>query len=457
MIKITKYFFLIIFLVLVQNCKLYKNPEDTQELSKSAVPVDLELTEYWKQGVSDTIPIADNWHTTFNDDLLNELVLESIDTTNLNIIYQLAGIDAAIARVQLAKSGGKIQLDYSGGYNGLFSTNGSSLNSFKASAPLSWEIDLWGKIEAGVLAADENLLSEIQNYAFTRQSIAGLVSNLYFEIGGINQRISIGTEFLKLNESISEILQRKESVGIINYQDIHLTESQIYSIKNTIEDSKNNLQKKVRDLETLLGRYPDNSLKILWTPEHIEQILEISNPIELINRRPDVKSNENKVRALFYLKEQALLAKYPSLVLSASVSLSSINDLLFGGGASLFGPIFNGGALDGRIDEATAQQKQALANYGLSILNAFKEVETSLNAQVLLANQENFMQLSVEESKKAYEISLSQYDVGKIDLLSLLQIQSKWLLEEILLVDVKEKNYHERVQLHLALGGNITL
>jgi outer membrane protein TolC len=230
----------------------------------------------------------------------------------------------------------------------------------------------------------------------------------------------------------------------------------VNNIKNIIEGNKDLLQIKVRQLETLLGRYPENKLKVDWKPTSIEMITEISNPFDLILRRPDIQSNESKVRALFYLNEQALLAKYPSLVLSASISLSSVNDLLFGAGASLFGPIFNGGALDGRIDEATAQQKQALATYGLSILNAFKEVETSLNSQTIISNQENFIQLSSNESKKAYEISVKQYEIGAVDLFDVLQIQLQWLLKELDLVTIKEQIYHERVQLHLALGGNIT-
>lgn len=293
------------------------------------------------------------------------------------------------------------------------------------------------------------------DFEYTKQSIAGIVSNLYFEIGAINKKLTLGQEFIELNENISKILRRKQAIGIINYQDIHLNNSNLNSIKAIVEDNRNLLQKKIRELETIIGRYPENKLQVNWNIEPLEPITQINNPFGLIDRRPDVKSNETRLRALFYLTEQAKLAKYPSLVLTSKLSLSSLSDMVISGNASILGPIFNGGALNGLIEEATAEQKQAAANYGLSIINAFKEVETSLNSQTILSNQVDFTDLSAEQSKKAYNISLRQYEIGRIGLFDVLQIQLQWLTRELDLIIVNQAVYQERIQLYLALGGNI--
>lgn len=454
--RILKLAFLGLFALSLQQCKLYKNPEGTEQLSKQATENTFDIPEYWNLGTSDTLDIADDWYKSFSNNQLNSLIDEALDTTNFAVIFQLANIDANQARVKLARSGKSVKVNYGGVYSGLSTSNNSNTYDFTASAPISWEADLWGKIETGILAAEENTLASIYNYDYTRQSIAGKVSSLYFKLGSLTRALQVGEEFLALNVKINEILKIREEVGIIDAQEIFLTGAQINNVKSVIAQTKNDVQRLTRELELVLGRYPGNEIQVDFNLVKLEPIDGISNPIALISRRPDIKANEARVRSVFYLNEQTQLAKYPSLVLSGSVGISTLSDFVFGTGASLLGPIFNGGEIDSRIEEANAIQKQAVANYGLSILTGFKEVETALNAQNILNKQLEFVNLSAEETKKAYDIAVEQYRVGRIDLYYVLQLQAQWLLTELDLVSVMNDIYQERIQLHLALGGNIT-
>jgi len=47
-----------------------------------------------------------------------------------------------------------------------------------------------------------------------------------------------------------------------------------------------------------------------------------------------------------------------------------------------------------------------------------------------------------------------QYDVGQTDLLSVLQMQSRWIGGRVTLLDVKNQRLATRINLHLALGGS---
>lgn len=455
-IKGIKLCFMFTLFLVFQQCRLYEKPLNTDELSAESIPENFEIPEYWNDKSKDSTDLADNWYTTFNDDNLNSLVIEALDSSNLPIIFHLARIDASLAQQKLARSGRSIKIGYNGGYAGYSDTKGTNNYNFTAAGGITWEADLWGKIKAGILASDENVLSEIYNYNYTKQSIASQVASLYFNIGTYNKILIIGDKFLELNVSVKELLKIREDVGIINMKDVHLVESQIYSVKNIIEETKNTLQINVRDLEIILGRYPENKLQINCKLDSLDVISEINDPFSLINRRPDIKSSESKLRALFYLNEQAKLAKYPSLVLSADLGISTIGALVFGTGASLFGPIFNGGALDAKIEEATAIQKQAAANYGLSIINAFNEVETLMNTEIILQQQLIYLNKVIIEKEEAYKILLEQYKIGQIDLFEVIQIQSQWLLKKMKIINLENSIYQTRVQLFLALGGNIS-
>ena len=64
------------------------------------------------------------------------------------------------------------------------------------------------------------------------------------------------------------------------------------------------------------------------------------------------------------------------------------------------------------------------------------------------------LQAVVAENFSALQLTRKQYEVGRIDLLSVLVIQNRWIASQISLLNVKDLRLIERVNLHLALGGS---
>ena len=67
------------------------------------------------------------------------------------------------------------------------------------------------------------------------------------------------------------------------------------------------------------------------------------------------------------------------------MSVLRLNPWLASAGIGVSIPIYEGGALQAKVQIATAQQAQAVARYGAVVLTAFREVETSLANEQLLA------------------------------------------------------------------------
>ena len=95
-----------------------------------------------------------------------------------------------------------------------------------------------------------------------------------------------------------------------------------------------------------------------------------------------------------------------------------------------------------------------MASYGQNLLKAFEEVETSLTNEELFAQREEFLLSAEENSKRAYELAQEQYDVGQIDLLSVLILQTQWDGARMGVVNIRSDRLTQRVDLHLALGGS---
>ncbi len=123
-------------------------------------------------------------------------------------------------------------------------------------------------------------------------------------------------------------------------------------------------------------------------------------------------------------------------------------------GAGLFAPLFAGGALAAQVEAASADQEAAIAVYGRTVLRAFQEVETSLTNERLFEERQRYLGTVVEENEQAYELAKVRYDVGQTDLLSVLQMQARWLGARISLIRIQNERLSLRVNLHLALGGS---
>lgn len=70
------------------------------------------------------------------------MIKESLDSTNLPVLLQLAKIDFATASVNLSASGRKPQLNYGGVYEGYTALDVADTYTVGAGLIASWEVDL---------------------------------------------------------------------------------------------------------------------------------------------------------------------------------------------------------------------------------------------------------------------------------------------------------------------------
>jgi outer membrane protein TolC len=63
---------------------------------------------------------------------------------------------------------------------------------------------------------------------------------------------------------------------------------------------------------------------------------------------------------------------------------------------------------------------------------------------------------AVGNNETALGITKTQYDVGQVDFLSVLQMQARTLNSQIKLIRFKNARLAQRVDLHLALGGEFS-
>ncbi len=212
----------------------------------------------------------------------------------------------------------------------------------------------------------------------------------------------------------------------------------------------------------LIGRYPGAVLELRETLPEAPPSPPAGLPSEVLERRPDLVAADRRVAAAFNATNQARAARLPTISLTgnasaASGSLSSLLDssnVAWTAGTNLLAPIFDGGALRENVNIATAEQEQALAAYGQTAINAFREVETGLDQGVVVQQRIKDLEIAAREAEEAYRIARLRYQEGEEDLLTVLTIQQRVISARSSLSIAERLQLEQRVNLNLALGGS---
>lgn len=448
---------LVATVALLGGCALQKPPESAHILETTA-PV-LTVPAQWAKGVSSEAPVNVDWPNSFKDPQLNELITQALRyNTNLQAAHarmQQAATGVAIAGSALFPSlsaAGKIGTHMGGDNNGL---RGWLVSS-------SWELDVWGRIRYGRRAAAEQYVAAQYDIAFAKQSLVAEVATGWFLAKEAAQQIALLRAMIADNEKIATIAKERWDIGAGSEQDVLYAQVNVATLSDQLEQALLGYNSAVRALEILTGHYPAAELEV--SPAFPEQIAPIPTglPAELLDRRPDILAAERMVAAQFNLVGSARAGRLPKLNLSAAVAsltsnfyqLKNINDPLINVGGNLVAPLYMGGELKARQDQATAQQREAMADYATAVLNAFQEVETTLNTLKTLARRKQLLEQIVRDTAANLVLSQAQFEVGQTGLYQVTTLQVDLSEAQLALLSVNALEHLTRIKLHLVLGGD---
>ncbi|NDV21341.1 TolC family protein [Desulfovibrio sp. JC022] len=438
----------IVALLALCGCKRnYSHSEATTgtDSTKTAGP------DKWAGSVMDSGTVKDGWIHDFKDAQLDMLVAEAMKN-NPNLQASAAKVDQANA---LAKQAGAALLPTVGlGGQLAGTTAGGTARPQGAGLGISWEADVWGRLGLGERSAEESAKAVQADYEFGRQSLAAATARNWFLLNEIEVQQDFLKSIVDILEKMNTIESRKQKVGKVSMMEVHQVHAQLASAKDTATKAEQAREEAARSLETLIGRYPSNKLKgadkLAATPPPIP----VGQPSSILERRPDIIAAEDRVAAAFYAQKGAELLHLPRFTFGGGGGINALGDAIAGLTAGLFAPLYTGGEIEAEVEQATAVQKEAIANYASAALNAFKEVENGLAGEKLLKEREAYLAQAAADNKKTFELAQIQYKVGKIDLFELLSHQTRWIGSEMSLLNVRRERLDNRINLHLALGGS---
>jgi NodT family efflux transporter outer membrane factor (OMF) lipoprotein len=439
-------------------CITLAKPPDTDDLSKKVLPDGTPPPAQWTGGDTPEGPVEAGWLATFADPELDALVKEAIlHNADLQVaaarVEQAAGYVAAVGgprypKVDLLARGGTGLGDNTGLEGGLLS--------------VSWELDVWGRVRYQVRGAKSTYAASQEDFEYARLSLAALVAKSWFLVTEANLQHGIASDAVDSAAKLLDLAQDRLRVGAGNELDVTTARLNLETYQDNLRQLDLSRQQALRSLELLVGRYPAAALSAPPQFGVLPPAVPAGLPSELLERRPDLLAAQQRVAAAFNLAHEAKAARLPKFSLTASVSdlsseffvLKNRNNPVWSIGGTVFAPLFTGGALRAQSEIRTAEQNEAMAHYVTTALKAFGDVENALSSEFALADREQILTAAVSDAQRALELAETRYRVGSGDLRQVEQQQLAYESARMNLLRVQSERRVQRVNLHLALGGD---
>ena len=418
---------------------------------------------YGDIAVTDTTTIANiHWEDMFTDPLLQNLIREGLQNN--------ADLQIAVQRVLAAEASFKqgratlfpsVNAQATAGYIRNSGNGSGYIESYQANLQASWEIDIWGKLNAAKRSAYANLLaSEAGEKAVQTGVMAGIITT-YYRLMALDEQLAITRKTVATTIDLVETMRVLQENGTVTGAAVVQSEAMRFSAEASIPDLEQTIRETENYLCLLLGRPSCHIERGKLINQATPEIISTGVPAQLLENRPDVMQAEYSLASAFELTRNARRYFYPALTITASGGLESRDlDKLFSADAfvanvigGLAAPLINRRTNVTRLEVAKTQQEIALVNFRNALINAGQEVNNAMgnfNASLSkIASREQ--QLEALEKSVLYTKELLIY--GSATYTEVLNAQQSQLSAQLSSVNDHLQKLTSIVSLYRALGG----
>ena len=406
--------------------------------------------------------LQQDWWTGFEDSDLDSLITTALSQNpDLGVLRKRLERSRAQSRQARATAWPTINLN-SGFLPGREQSRATQwspldLEPWANHGSVSWELDLFGQINAGTRAAREAERAALWDLHAGRLLAAAAVADAYFRILRLNEERTLVAGSVSANKEILTFLQAREEAGLLSETSILRQEAEHENLARSLLDLDRLRGLALLQLETLCGgeplSSPDRHLSACQTPP-----LPARTSSAVLAQRPDMLAAEARVRSAFEIEESMRLGLLPSLSLGANTMsrgpslLSDFRQWIIHAGPSVDVPIYAPSRMAG-VTAGRAVTDEAAALYRKKALIAFREVESSyLN----LGNRHHQLEAAKREVvflEKARRNTTATFENGLVSQIELLESERRSLEGKRQELAIRHALLRDHLALVRALGG----
>ena len=416
--------------------------------------------------------VAEDWYQLFHSDALNGLVRQAlIDNPDLDAArhglvaaqFELTAVSgSALPQIDAAGQIGRAHINGSFFYGPVDAISATGYR-FALGPSLAYNLDPFGGVRRSIesqRAATSNVRDQVLN---TYVTLVDQVVITSFDYAATAAQIEVTRALIDELRAQYDLTQTLETAGKVTRSDTLQAQTQLENVRATLPGLEQQLDTYRNALAQLSGktpdefRLPDLSLKDFTLPPE----LPVSVPSILVRQRPDILAAEDNLHKATAAIGTAEAARLPSLSISAQYAqqTTKLNEFLTGPGgvwsvgADLSAPLFHGGTLAAREQEAKEQYRQAEAMYRSTVIAAFVEVANALRA--LQHDSESYVahNRARDAARASRDLAVAQYRAGRYTELQVLTAEQQYQDAALTEVQADVQRFTDIATLFRALGG----
>ncbi len=332
-------------------------------------------------------PLPDQWWLSFEDPVLNRLMDQAlVNNFSLKSAWHRLSQARALAKGAGADLLPSLDVEVENSQNRLFeSSQTTEGHNYSLGLTASYELDLWGRIRSSRDAAVFEAQASEQDLRATALTLSAQVAGTWYQLVEQYGQLDILDEQMVNNRKALELVNLQLRTGKVGISDMLQQQQLIESNQGERDLALAQAGVLAQQLAILIGSPPRQKVAPrVAVLIDLPPIPELGLPAQLIQHRPDIRSALFRVRSANSDLAVAIADRFPQLNFSSDFSTTGVHTRdLFSNwlatlAANLVAPIVDGGSRRAEVDRTRAAAAEALNEYGQTILEALKEVETAL-------------------------------------------------------------------------------
>lgn len=411
-------------------------------------------------------PPPGEWWRLYNDPLLDQLITDAF-SANTDLRVAAGNLRRARALLSEARSARlpsttlrAQSTDASSRPEAAALAADAEPNAYEAWADISYEFDLFGRIEHGVQANRADAQAQQAAYDLVRITVAADVAHAYSDVCAIGAQVRAAERAASAQTESARVAERRLQLGEASGLEAAQAQAELARTRAELPSLVAERRVALYRLAVLTGRQPADyprALEACFAPPQFTNLIPIGDAGALLRRRPDIRQAERKLAASSARVGVAISDLYPRLTLGFSGGVTAeqngdaVTRLQLTPLISWTFPNIAGARA--RIAQARAGSDVALAEWDGAVLKALRETESALAQYAGELDRSRALTIMRDQSAVAAQRARLRRDAGADSPLTQLDAERRLAEAESLLAASQRQLASNRITLFLALGG----
>jgi multidrug efflux system outer membrane protein len=430
-----------------------------------------EVPAAWRIDYASAAEAADaKWWEQFGDPVLDRLI-ETALRENLDVRIAAARVDQFIGVLVSTRSQLYPQVGYGAdvsrfqasrvGVPALPPGADSLFTLYEANLGAQWQLDLFGRVRRLTEAAQARVYASEQGQRGVVLTLVASVASSYIGLRALDRQLEIARATAQNFGETKRIFTVRFNAGLVSQTEVSQIDSQYQQALAAIPALEQAIAAQENLISVLLGRSSADVPRGRTIDQLVPPQIPANLPSTLLERRPDILQAEQNLVAANASIGAAKAQYFPTFALTGALgSASSAFGTFLSGpasawliGASLAGPIFTFGGIEGQVRSAEAQERQARGFYQQTILNALRETNDALVGSQKKVEEVARQQQRVVSLREFARLSQLRFDKGVASYLEVLVAENELFAAELATVSLLAQRHIQIVNVYQAMGG----